>query len=198
MAAIALPTCPVPNEAEPYLRDFGGILTPFLGGPEQRINRLGTRLGLRVTMPELDVDEARVLASRLMRGKQEGAIMPWPLFDFDPGTPPNPQINASSTGTAISIKGLGGGYVVREGQPLSVFHGGHWYMHLATGDVTANSGGVASVGIFPPTRTAYDANDTVAIVAPMIEGLISPGDEMSWQIALDNSWSIPFSIVERR
>lgn len=196
MALVALPTCPVPNEAQPLLRDFGGILTPFLGGPEQRINRIGTRMGLRVTMPEMDIDEGRVFVARLMRAKKEGGIFPWPLFDFDPGNPPNPQINASSNGTALSIKGLGTS-AIREGQPLSVIHNGVRYMHFATGDVSP-SGGVAAVGVFPPTRTTYTANDTVEIAAPKIEGNVLPGEELSWQIALDNGWTIPFTIVERR
>lgn len=199
MAAIVLPTCPIPNEATPFLRDFGGITTPFLGGPEQRINRLGTRLGLRVIMPALDNDDARILVNRLLRATQVGAIMNWPLFDFDPGTPPDPKIKTNSTGTALSVKGLGAGYVIREGQPLSV--GGldlHQYMHLATGEVTANGLGEAVIGVFPPARVTYTTDCVVCIQQPLIEGFVSPGDEIAWSIALDNMTEIPFSIVERR
>ena len=194
--AIALPTCPLPNIMQPFLRDFGGILSPFLGGPEQRINRIGTRLGCRYTMPEMDDADAQKFVSRLMRGKQDRVIMPWPITAFDPGTPPNPQINASSTGSALSVKGLGAGYTLVEGQPLSVVHGGRRYMHLSTGQVVANGSGIAAVGIFPPTRATYAVNDTVEIAMPMIEGYVSPGDEVNWTIALELDTAIAFSVVE--
>lgn len=183
---------------QPFLRDFGGVLTPFLGGPEQRINRIGTRLGCRYTMPEMDFDEAQAFIVRLLRGRQDRVVMPWPITRFDPGNPPNPQINAASTGSAISVKGLGAGYTVVEGQPLSIVHGGHRYMHLSTGEVTANGSGIATVGIFPPSRTAYSVDDTVEIAMPMIEGFVSPGDEISWQIALELDAAIAFTVVEAR
>jgi hypothetical protein len=198
MASIVLPTCPIPNEVTPFLRTFGGILVPFLGGPDQAINRIGTRMGLRVIMPSLDNDEARPLYTRLMRGKQVGAILNYPLFDFDPGSPPSPHITAASTGTALRLGGLGAGYKLRDGQPLSVSRGGRWYLHFITGDVTADESGTVVASVFPPTRVAYGFADQVAIVAPKIEGNISPGDENSWQIALDNSIEIAFSIVESR
>lgn len=199
MVAIALPTCPIPNEAQPFLVDAGGDLTPFLpGGAVIRINRIGSKIGCRFTMPEMDVADGRIFAARLMRGKSFDVIMPWPLFDFDPGEPPNPQINAAATGTIITLKGLGASYVVREGQPFSVVHANHRYMHFATADVTANGSGIATIGIWPPTRTTFATNDTVEIVEPKIEGRVSPGDELSWSIAMDNTFAIPFTVVERR
>src|SRR3546814_17266626 len=36
LAVIVLSSYPAPNAATPMLRDFGGTLTPFLGGPVQR------------------------------------------------------------------------------------------------------------------------------------------------------------------
>src|SRR3546814_3371142 len=72
MAVIVLPSDPAPNGATPMLRDFGGTLTPFLGGPEQRINRLGTRLGIRVSMPPMrNGDNGRIFVSRPLQAKQD-------------------------------------------------------------------------------------------------------------------------------
>src|SRR3546814_1410678 len=72
MAVIVLPSDPAPNGATPMLRDFGGTLTPFLGGPEQRINRLGTRLGIRVSMPPMrNGDNGRIFVSRLLQARSE-------------------------------------------------------------------------------------------------------------------------------
>src|SRR3546814_6357232 len=76
MAVIVLPSDPAPNGATPMLRDFGGTLTPFLGGPEQRINRLGTRLGIRVSMPPMrNGDNGRIFVSRLLQAKQDRLLM---------------------------------------------------------------------------------------------------------------------------
>ena len=194
--AVALPTCPLPNVMQPFLRDFGGILTPFLGGPEQRINRLGTRLGCRYTMPEMDDEDAQKFVVRLMRGRQDRVLMPWPITKFDPGSPPAPIISATSSGTAISASGLGAGYPIAEGQPLSIIHAGRRYMHLSTGAVVANGSGAANIGIFPPSRVTYTAGDVIEFETPMIEGYVSPGDEINWSIALELDTAIAFSVVE--
>src|SRR3546814_1999520 len=37
MAVIVLPSDPAPNGATPMLRDFGGTLTPFLGGRSEEL-----------------------------------------------------------------------------------------------------------------------------------------------------------------
>ncbi|MDQ5915941.1 MAG: hypothetical protein QG584_1834, partial [Pseudomonadota bacterium] len=131
-------------------------------------------------------------------GMSERVILPWPLLDLDPGSPPNPQISATSNGTALALKGLGSGYVLYEGQPISVVHDGRRYMHLITGNAAANGSGVANVGIWPPTRLAYAVNDVVEIEEPKIEGLVSPGDEMSWDYALEHTMGFSFSVVETK
>lgn len=199
MAAIALPTCPIPEDAVPYVRDFGGVLTPFLGGPEQRINRIGTRLGMRFNMPPMEGEDARAFVSRLLRGKLGSVVMRWHLADFDPGEPGAPLINSAvSGGSAISIKGLTAGYTVSEGQFFSIIHDGRRYVHMSTGDVEASGGGVAAVSIFPPLRTALSVNDVVEMAAPMIEGMVSPGDELSWQIASTLETGISFTVAESK
>jgi len=197
--AIALPTCPLPNVMTPMLRDFGGILSPFKGGPEQRINRIGTRFAVRYQMPEMDGEDARAFVARLLRASQSTALMPWPITDFDPGTPGTPSISTpASGGSAIAVKDLMAGYTVSEGQFFSVIHGGRRYVHMSTGDVTANGVGAAVLSIFPPLRTALSTNDPVEMAAPMIEGSVSPGDNISWEVALELDTAISFIISETK
>lgn len=196
--AIVLPSTPAPNGAQALLQDFGGELVPFLGGEVQRLNRLGSRLGIRVTMPPMRGVVAGQFTARLLRGRQERVLLEWPVLDFDPGTPPAPMIAAASSGTALSLKGLGTLYQVAEGQPLSVVHGGRRYMHICTGAVTANTVGSAVVGVFPPTRVTYSVNDAVEIAAPKIEGLVSPGDELSWEMSLAHTMGFAFSVMETK
>lgn len=196
--AITLPTNPAPNGAAPFRVDFGGILTPFLGGEVQSINRLGTRLGLRVSYPPIRGTIARQFQARLLRGLKERVLLEWPLLDLDPGSPPAPAINATSTGTAISVKGLGAGYVLFEGQPVSVIHDGRRYMHIVTGNAAANGSGIAAAGIYPPSRVTYSANDVVEVSQPIIEGLVNPGEEYSWSYALEHTMGFSFTVVETK
>lgn len=195
---ISLPTCPMPTDYQPLLRDFGTVLTPFLGGPEQRINRLGTRFGLKVEMPPLGVEDGgMVYISRLLQGRQSTVILPWPLLDFDPGAPGAPLINAAvASGTSIPIKGLTAGYTVKEGQFFSIIHSGRRYVYMFTADGTASAGGNLTASIFPMLRTPLSANDVLEIAQPMIEGLVLPGDEIAWQIGLDNARAFSFSVME--
>ena len=194
---VTLPTCPYPTDYQVLLRDFGAVLTPFLGGPEQRINRLGMRFGLRLTMPPMDADEGMVYLSRLLQGRQSTVILPWPLLDFDPGTPGAPLVSAAvASGTTIPIKGLTPGYQVKEGQFFSVIHSGRRYVYMFTADATANGSGNLSAAIFPLLRTALSTNDVIEIAQPKIEGLVMPGEEISWQIGLDNAREFSFSVLE--
>lgn len=196
--AITLPTCPYPNDAQVLLNDFGGFLEPFLGGPVQRINRVGTRFGVRVTLPPMDEDEARTYIARLLQGRTQTVVLPWPNFDFDPGTPGTPLINAPvAGGSTIAIKGLIAGYAVKEGQFFSIVHGGQRYMHMFTAAATANGSGViASATIFPMLRTNLSVDDVLEIATPKIEGNVLPGDELNWQIGLSNEREVSFSVVE--
>lgn len=195
---LTLPTNPAPREAQPLKVSFDGVLTPFLGGPVRPLGRLGTRLGLRVTYPPIRGTVARQFQARLIRGQSQRVLLEWPLLDLNPGTPPNPQVNASSSGTAISVKGLGAGYVYQEGQPLSVVHDGRRYTHIMTGGGAADGSGVAAIGIYPPSRVTYAVNDTVEIEAPKIEGLVNPGEEWSWGYALEHTMDFAFTVVETK
>ena len=198
MAVIALPDWAVPNSAEPFLRDFGAVLTPFLGGPEQRINRLGTRFGLRVTLPPMPTrDKALTIQSRLLRAREDRLRMEWPQPDFDAGSPGAPLVSAAvASGTALPLKGMTGGYALKEGQMLAIVHGGRRYMHMIAADVTVAGGGTASASIWPMLRTPLSNNDVVEIASPNIEGLVSPGDELSWQISVDRLASFSFTLSE--
>ncbi|MGL9672054.1 hypothetical protein U9990_15800, partial [Lactiplantibacillus plantarum] len=72
MAAIAMPAEVVPNSATVFLREFGAVLSPFLGGPEQLIDRFGTRFGVRLQLPSKRTEtEAMVIQSRLLQARKQ-------------------------------------------------------------------------------------------------------------------------------
>ncbi len=198
MAVTEMPEWVVPSAAEPFLRDFGTVLTPFLGGPEQRINRLGTRFGLRITLPPMPTrDKALIVQSRLLRGREDRLRMEWPQPDFDPGAPGAPRVAAAvASGTTLPLSGLTAGYGVKEGQMLSIQRAGRRYMHMFAADGLASAGGALDATIWPMLRSTLAPNDVVELAQPMIEGMVSPGDELSWQISVDRLASFTFTISE--
>ncbi|WP_334182048.1 hypothetical protein [Novosphingobium sp.] len=198
MPVISLPDTAVPNSAIPYLRDFGGVLTPFLGGPEQRINRPGSRFGLRVILPSKRTkDEAMVIQSRLLRAREDRLLMAWPQPDFDTGNPGAPKLAAAvASGTVIPLSGLTAGYPIKEGQYASIIHAGRRYLHMFTADAVATAGGAVTTSMWPMIRTPLSAGDVVEIARPMIEGLVNPGEELSWQLALQRVADFSFTIAE--
>jgi hypothetical protein len=197
MAVITMPPAVVPSAAEVYLRDFGTVLTPFLGGPEQRINRLGTRFGLRLTLPPKDTrDEALVIQSRLLRAREDRLRMAWPQPGLVIPNPGAPIVAAAVTaGTMLPLAGLAPGFLIREGQFLSIVHGRR-YIHMFSADATVGSDGTVNAPIWPMLRTPLSIGDVVEISEPKIEGLVSPGDELGWQIAVDQLASFSFTISE--
>lgn len=198
MAVIVMPDWVVPNGATPFLRDFGAVLTPFLGGPEQRINRLGTRFGVRLTLPPAQArSDALIIQSRLLRAREDRLRMEWMQPDFDTGAPGAPRVAAAIvSGTAIPLKGMTPGYQVKEGQFLGFVHAARRYIHIFAADGTVAIDGTLNAQVWPMLRTNLSNNDVVEIAPPMIEGLVSPGEELSWQISVDRLASFSFTLSE--
>lgn len=193
--SIALPTAPQPASATPRLLDFGTVLTPPQGGPMQRLNRIGNRFALEVVLPTLTPDQRLVWVSRLLRGMTEGVLLPFPQPGTDPGVPGAPAVNGGGqTGSAIALRGLAAGYVIREGQALSIIFAGRRYLHIATADVTV-VGGAGTVPITPMLRISPNDGAPVEITTPMIEGLLS-GNDLPWQLRTDHNADITFVVTE--
>lgn len=196
MASILLPTSPGPRAAKMNLMSFGTILTPFLGGPTQRINRLGTRWSMLVSMPPLMADpDGRVWANALAQAVEAGATMPI-VQDIDTGSPGTPVVSANvATGSVLPLSGMTPGYQLRAGQFVSIIHGGRRYVYAIREDVTVGAGGTISATIFPLLRTALSAGDIVEIATPMIEGWIDSA--FGWDVLQTPMIQIPdFTIVE--
>jgi hypothetical protein len=192
-----MPDWAVPNGAVPYVRSFRGVLTPFLGGPDQLINRLGTRFGLRVTLPPMPTrDKALTVQSRLLRAMDDRLRIEWPQPDFDIGTPGAPLVAAAVTsGMGVAMKGFTPGATVHEGQFFAFIHGGRRYIHIFAADGVAASDGTLSAVVWPMLRTTLSINDVVEL-DPKIEGIVNPGDEMSWEIAVERLASFTFTVAE--
>jgi len=183
------------RSATPRYIDFGGELTPPLGGEVQRINRLGNRFALDVELPPLrEGEEGRELPAQLRLAKQQGAIMDWPQPGLDVGNPGSPLVDgAVSGGTSLPIKGLTALYPIKFGQFFSIVHAGRRYVHAAAAAATGNAGGSVTLTIDPMLRVSLSNNDVIEMLTPRIEGLI---DFDGWTILKEPFVTTGFTIRE--
>jgi hypothetical protein len=195
---INLPSRPSPANEAPIFIDQGSILRGGLGSPDQRVNRLGDRFGLAVTMaPMPDPKTGRIWVSRLIQAKSQGARMRWPLNNFDPGAPGDIRINGGAqTGSTLAIDGATPNYVFREGQFFSIITNGSRFLYMVSAETIANNSGQANLPIWPMIRGAHLDNDVCEFGKPMIEGFVQ-GDTWQWEWALANFTHLQFEIHER-
>ncbi|MFD1103721.1 hypothetical protein [Sphingobium olei] len=193
--SILLPAKPAIRRMRPMVVSFGSTLTPFLGGPTQRILRLGTRFAMRVTMPPMRAEVGRQWTSALARGTEAGVLMPI-VQDIDVGNPGAPLASAAVTaGMLLPIKGLTPGYAAKDGQFLSIVHNGRRYLHIFAADQVANGSGVLNALIWPMIRTGLSVNDVIEIAQPKIEGGLDEAFE--WDVLTEPWIQLPdFTIRE--
>lgn len=194
---ISLPTDIAPADASPALLDFGGFLEPALGGEVQRIDRMGNRFALDVTMPPLEsVTAGRIWVSRLISGKTEGVRMEFPLLSFDPGNPGSPVVNGGGqSGRTLAVRGFSPSYLVREGQFFTHVHAGRYYLYKVDANTAATAGGLGVLPITPMLRAEPSDGDVLLFAQPMIEGFIH-GEEWRWQMSIHHMLGLQFEVRE--
>lgn len=194
---IDLPDHPTPAAATPALIDFGAFLTPSLGGPIQRVERMGSRFKIACAMPPMpNPILGRQWVSRLIRGKQEGARMPWPLQGFDPGTPGDILVSAAgAAGRSLPIKTATPNYVFREGQFFSIVISAKHYLYMVTAETFASATGTATLPIEPMLRVSPPLNAVCHFGKPMVEGFIQ-GDSFAWEMSLAHFVGMSFELTE--
>ncbi|SEM62980.1 hypothetical protein SAMN05192583_0893 [Sphingomonas gellani] len=184
--SIELPQPRMPQTAVPKLIDWGADLTPPMGGPSQRLNRIGDRFALVINYPRLKPEpDARILMARVRRAKREGALFPFPQPGLEIGNPGTPVVNgAGQQGSSLQLRGFTAGYVVREGQFFSIIFAGRRYLHCASADVTATASGTMLLPIHPMLRISPNSGATCEFAQPYIEGTLGESEaSVEWAIA---------------
>lgn len=193
--SILLPSSPGIRAGKPRLLDFGGTLTPPLGGPAQKLNRLGNRFQLDVELATSPGDTTgRIFVNRLLRALTAGAILPFPQ-DMDSGLPGTPVVDgAGQLGSSLQLRGFTPGYQVLEGQFFSIIYGGRRYLHAAADNVATGTGQLV-LPIVPMLRISPNDGATCEFGQPMIEGFLS-GNSQEWALQRDPYLDISFTITE--
>lgn len=173
----------------PTLMEFGGLLTPALGGPVQRIDRLGSRWAFAFETASMPVEPAgRQWAARLARAKREGALLRITQPGLVIGTPGTPVVATNiASGRLVGLSGLTAGYVVREGQWISLVVGGQRYADQVTTAATASGSGTVTLQLQNLLRVPLAGGEVVEIASPKVEGWIEG----------DFGWDVPKSRMAR-
>lgn len=184
--------------AEPELVDFGASLRPFLGGPSQRLDRLGTRHAISVQMPTMYVEsEGRKWIVRLIRAKQQDGFIEFPQVGFDVGPCGNSITVAVGVegGRVLRITGATPNYTVREGQALTVTSNGRQFFYLASAQTVLGTTGAGDIELDVPLREEAIAGDPVNLSRPIIAGRIME-DGWKWSIDTAGTVGLSFRIEE--
>lgn len=177
--------------AAPRFIDRGGVLRSSLGGPDQRIDRLGSRWGVDVQLKPMKADDARVWIARLIRGMRERAIMKFPQPGLvSPGT--GNLVAAASPGANVETFAVTGEITsAKEGRFISFQTNGKYYVH----QITSLTG--SPITIQPPLRLAIASGQAIQLApaSVMIEGYVL-GEPQSWTIDAARIYGIAFSLEE--
>jgi hypothetical protein len=181
------------------LMDFGGLITPALGGIQQRVNRIGNRWGLTVTLPPLRMDDVAMgWVADLNAGLTEGVIARWPQVDFTPIVAGTPLVNsAGQTGSTLIVDGFTPNSVMRKGQFFNVVVGGRHYLYQMRSPVVLSAVGAGMLPLLPMLRASPADNAVLRVEDPVIEGFLQ-GDGSSWTIERARTVGLSFTVAEAR
>jgi len=125
-------------------------------------------------------------------------VMRWPLGGFVPGNTGDVRVLAGGqAGSSLSLHQFSPGYVVREGQPFSVIHGGRRYMHMAQATIQADGQGRIVLPIAPMLRASPAAQSICEFAEPKIEGFLD-GDAQTWTLDVALNVGLSFTIMEAK
>lgn len=195
---IDLPDYPGPAALSWTPIDFGGVVGSELGGSDQRINRLGNRWAVTVTMPPLTPQQALEWSAALVAGVEEGVR--WPIIQVgaSTGSPGAALVDgASQGGKALDVDGVTPGYVARRGMMVAVVTASKRYCYKLASTTRANSAGELVLNLTSGLRVSPTDNDSVELAAPKIEGFLT--DAPSWGFDANRlAQGFAFTIRERR
>jgi hypothetical protein len=186
--AVTLPTLPQGTSTEITLKSSAVDHTPYLGGPQQRLSRLGDRFAIKVDCRPMRASQAGVVIAALLEGLAQRVLYPVPQPGLDQGQWANGSVSGSHAGgRTLSFSGGGAEKVV--GQYLSIVKNGTRYLHMIT------AAGGSTLTVIPALRTTLSGGETIEFGEPKIEGYLV-GSEQSWVLGMVENVGLTFEIVE--
>lgn len=194
--AITLPTSPAPASLSMGLVSNAIDLKPTMGGPTQRIARLGSRWQVQVSLPPMSYGSAMAWIAALTQGPT--SLMRLSLGGLDQGSTNAGSIvvnGAGQAGTSLAVSGGTASYSYRAGQFISLFDASadRYYLHQLREAYTLNGSGAGVLPIYPALRSAPVTASAITQNPPIIEGWLN-GDGFSVDAA--RITGLTFSIME--
>lgn len=183
---------------EPAFVDIGATVRGGTNAIGMRIDRPGGHYRAAVTISLGNGARRAALIADLVRGKQEGLRMPYPLQGVDQSGSGSPVMDgADQAGRLVTLRGLTVGYVAEKGFWLSIVdEEGQHYLHNIHVGGTVGSDGKVAVTLAEHLRVPFPDGATVHLDEPMIEGDVA-GNEQSWRLSRANRVDgISFTIEE--
>jgi len=164
----ALPEWPGFTDMEPFEISRNVEPEVVLNGEQQRFLRLGGRMGIKCTLPPMEIEDARLWVAALMRASREPVTLEWP----QPGLV-NPlgactvAAASSANATVLAVAGIAG-----EEAAL----GGQWFNHVKPGEprrlYAVVQTGTTPLIIAPPLRAPAEVGEVLDFDTVKIEGLV--------------------------
>lgn len=197
MTAVVLPASPGPADQAWQPIDFGGFLRPPLGGAVQRLNALGNRWSVTVTMPKMEGPVARQWIALLNLGLTNGVQWTIRQPDLSMGSPGAPRVSGSGhAGTLLPISGGAASYVYRQGQWISLLSEGARFLYMIAAQTTLNGSGAGTLPLIPALRAPPTNNDPITVINPVIVGWLNSAQSASWTIDNAQHFGLVFTIEE--
>jgi hypothetical protein len=182
---VPLPLLPKQAQVAPKVVRYGGDLVSALGGPTQRISRIGTRFAVDVQLPTLDAACAGRWIAAMNKADAIGDTVSLIVPQLGDG-----KIVGAATGIgAVGATELeiNGGFGVAVGLLFSFVAGGRSYLHQVTDVVDSGT-----IGIAPALRVAINGV-TLNFATPTLEGFI---DATAWSVEFARFVGQSFSLAE--
>lgn len=184
--AVVFPQIPIGSQTSVTMKSSSVDQTPFLGGPMQRIKRLGDRWIYEVQCRPMQSRQAGAFVGALLQGLSDKVLCEIKISGYD--------LSAFADGTATSGAGrsivhAGGGGVKFRGQYFSLVKDGVRYLHMIT-SVTGQT-----LGFVPALKVPITGGEVLEFGAPKIEGFLE-GGEQTWTVGLVQNLGVSFHIVE--
>lgn len=184
-------------DLKPRLISYRVDLTPGLGGPLQRVNRVGSRYAIDVQMPGLDASCARAwLAARLKAEAENDYLrLTWPEPD---GALPYDSVvvdGAGQAGTRLALRGFPTDAPIPAGRFFSILHEDGLRLYATTEDVVASDSGQAVLSIAPMLRRSPGDGYGVHF-RPVLADVLADGTTLDWELQLKRWTSFSVTLTE--
>lgn len=187
----------LPRQATYEIREVtaSNILRSAINGDSMVRHRMGDRWAMDVSVPAVDAASCGPgLMADLVRGKKEAVRIPVPEHLPVAGYGASPTVNGSASGTSLPVKGLTPGVVIRKGKWLNHVYGGQRFLYQTASEAAADGSGNATLNLTQMLRRPGVDGHQIILSAPVIEGLIPPGQ--SWSMGSLPAIGVSFSVEE--